>query len=241
MQPIHSHIRLIALALAAGTILFGLTAAATLARPLARLNTAPLAAGSASIRLAGPGAAVPPGQSFSVPLEATALDNPLSAFQVDVTFDPTILTFNGIATGPLLGSSGRAIVCPPAVSSPGRVRFVCTSAGEATGASSPGLLATLHFSAHSPGSSSLALEGVQLVDGGRPPALFSVNSQNSEVTVAGPAATPTVTATPTATPTATATPDSFDLFLPNVEMNSQSSRGSAPQNDEWLFLPAVGR
>lgn len=253
MQPIHPPIRLLALALALGTILFGITAVATLARPVARSGAAPLVAGSASIRLTAPDEAVTQGSSFSVALDATGLGDALSAFQVDVAFDPAILTFNGVTPGTLLGSTGRATVCPPAETSPGRVRFACASAGAAAGVSSPGLLATLNFTARSPGSSSLALEGVQLVDGSRPPAAFSVNSRNASVTIAGPAAptaTPTTTpttaptTTPTTTPTATPTaitPKSFDLFLPKVDMSTESSRESIPKDEERVFLPAVGR
>lgn len=224
------HLRLLVLALAVGAVLFGLSAATTQARPGSAQSAAQPAAGTASLGLTGPASAVPQGQSFAIPLDATQLADALSAFQVDVSFDPAILAFNGVTPGPLLATTGRAVVCPPAEqTAAGRVRFACASAGDGAGPTATGTLATLSFSALRPGSSPLALEAVQLVDGARPPALFSVSSQNASVTVSAAPAAPT------------ATPSSFDLFLPNVETGSQSVRETTPQAQPQIFLPDVGR
>ena len=68
------------------------------------------------------------GETLTATVHASSLSAGLSGFQVDVSYDPAVLTPTASAPGSLLGATGRAVVCPPATHpSDGSVRFACAN------------------------------------------------------------------------------------------------------------------
>ncbi|MEX1254373.1 MAG: cohesin domain-containing protein, partial [Dehalococcoidia bacterium] len=150
--------------------------------------------------------------------------NDLGAYEFILGFDPGALTFSSFTNGLFLGSTGRSVICLPALTSididgdtiidPGFIRVGCVTTGGATGASGSGILATISFTTSCDGFSALDLPlvGIATTLGGGIP----TRTQGGDVTIGGggndcptpePSATPTVTDTPTVTPTGpTATP-----------------------------------
>ena len=144
--------------------------------------------------------AVAGGSQFSVRVMVDEVSN-LGAYEFTLEFDPNVVTYVSVANGPFLGSTGRTIFCPPAITDVGSVRFGCATMGMSPGASGSGQLAEVIFNAAAQGASALDLTVVSLSD----PLGSDIAAvpQSGSVTVAAgtPVATPTpVVPTPSPTP-----------------------------------------
>ena len=143
------------------------------------------------------------GSQFNVGVTVTDVAN-LGSFEFILRYDPAIVTYQAVQTGPFLGSTGRQVLCPAPIVDleAGTVRFGCGSIGIMPGASGSGLLAQITFTAIAEGTSALDLTMVSLSD----PLSNDIPAypQNGSVTVIigtpGPIETPTP-GTPTETPT----------------------------------------
>lgn len=125
------------------------------------------------------------GQVFTVTVDIAQMDTPLSAFQFDLGYDPTIVAYVGNTRGDFLPATGRSVVCPtPARIGAATVRLACASTGASPGATGAGTLSVLTFRAVGSGESDLTLGNIQLPDTGQPPTLVGSIPQNGHVTVA---------------------------------------------------------
>lgn len=113
------------------------------------------------------------GQIFSVTVAATQVDIPLSAFQFDLTYDPTIVAFLHASSSPFLGSMGRMVACPSPAEGEGVIRLACASTGEASGVTGSGDLTILTFTALAAGESDFTIDEVYFPTDARPPALVT--------------------------------------------------------------------
>ena len=132
------------------------------------------------------------------------------AFQFSLLFDQALLTTVDVAAGPLLGSTGRSVVCLPSFE-PGRLQFACNTLGSAPpGPNGSGIVANVTLQALNDvqGLSLLWLQGTLLLDisGARTP-VTSADGAEIDISLAPtPTTTPTPTITLTPTPAATPTP-----------------------------------
>jgi hypothetical protein len=137
----------------------------------------------------------------------------LGAFEFDLTYDPAFVTLASHSLGPFLGSSGRLVSCPTAVTQPGLLNFGCNTQGPAPpGPNVGGVIATVSFVTKGAiGETSLRLSSCQAADifG---VAIFNDTCKDAKLRVNGPSPTPTATAT--STPTITPTPIPHNLKLP---------------------------
>ncbi|MCH7793040.1 MAG: hypothetical protein IID31_12265, partial [Planctomycetes bacterium] len=136
-----------------------------------------------------------------------AVDNifNLGAFQFDLVFDSVLLSPVSVTKAGLIGSTGRSVVCLPALQAD-RVTFACATLGtDPAGPNGSGILALVTLQADAAGFSTLTLENSLLADITSADILVAAE-QGGDVTIADPP-TPTNTLTPTDTftPTETAT------------------------------------
>jgi hypothetical protein len=150
----------------------------------------------------------------------------LGAYEFTLTFDPTVISFVGVANGAFLGSTGRSTNCLGPFLEAGSVRYGCVTLGsEPSGPSGTGLLARVTFSAQVPGTSALDLTNVILTDISGTP-LPHLDADGQVTVIAGPTSTPCPggicpTATSTPIPTATPTP-SLGPTVVRIDPASQS-------------------
>ena len=128
------------------------------------------------------------GETFAVALDIAQVDTPLSGFQLDLSYDPSILDFLAATEGAFLDTTDHQVVCPAVAQSPGHVRLACASIGAEDGPTGGGTLATLTFQARIEGESDLTLSNVLLPDGGCPPVLLDATLQDGSVIVGTPLA-----------------------------------------------------
>ena len=174
------------------------------------------------------------GSSFEVDVVVADVTN-LGAFEFTLAFNPALVEFASIKSGPFLGSSGRMVSCMPPLLAEGSVSFTCVTLGaQPDGPSGSGVLAVAQFSAVGGGTTILDLRDVillepdttpipvdQVIDGSvtveivptptPTPVLTSTPTPTLEPGVTPtmtltPSITPTPSVTPTRTPTPTATP-----------------------------------
>ena len=90
----------------------------------------------------------------------------LGAFQLDLTYDSSILQVTEAVLGDFLGSTGRSMVPigPEVNDAQGRVTFGAISFGSGPGPSGTGVLAAITCIAHGEGSTALELREVQVLD-----------------------------------------------------------------------------
>ncbi|MCH8948972.1 MAG: hypothetical protein IIB87_01180, partial [Chloroflexi bacterium] len=139
----------------------------------------------------------------------------LAAYEFEIQYNPSILTFVSVTNSSFLGSTGRTVICLPPQLGPDTVRYGCVTFAPPPpdGPTGSGVLATITFSTSCFGSTALAFTLAGLGDAlgtGLP-----TQTQDGSATVTGGGACPTPTVTPTPgpasptpspTPTATATP-----------------------------------
>ena len=147
--------------------------------------------GAATVRVQAPSDPLVAGDLFTVTLGMQGLSAPLSAFQFDLTYDPTVLTLRFAEEGPLLSATGRMVVCPTAAIASGTLRLACASTGAKAGPTGDGILAVLTFEAVQAGDSDLTLSDLQLADDNRPPSTLSANAESSQVSIESSLPTPT--------------------------------------------------
>jgi len=90
----------------------------------------------------------------------------LGAFQLDLTYDSSILQVKEVALGDFLESTGRSTVPigPDVNHAEGRTTFGVVSFGNVAGPSGTGVLATITCIAKGEGDTALRLQGVQVLD-----------------------------------------------------------------------------
>lgn len=104
------------------------------------------------------------GETFTVSLQVDEPGN-LAAYQADLVYAPDVVVVTGVTLGPMLSSTGRtAEALGPKTRAAGRTALGAYSYGHAAGISQPGTLAQVTLRALRPGSTSLRLESLQLVD-----------------------------------------------------------------------------
>ncbi|MDE3096602.1 MAG: hypothetical protein KGK07_11480 [Chloroflexota bacterium] len=149
------------------------------------------------------------GQTVDVGIVAANVTN-LGAFQFTVNVDPSVLTPLGADVGAFLGSSGRTLLCPPAVVGTGTLRFSCATLGGTppAGPNGSGVIASVHFLVAGPGTSAVMLSSVIITDVvGTPLPAVTENASITSIVVTptpcpgGICPTATSTSTPTPTPT----------------------------------------
>ena len=156
------------------------------------------------------------GSVMTVAIAVDAVTN-LGAYEFTLAFDPNVLEFVSVSNGSFLGSSGRAVFCPPPTIGANTIRFGCVTSGSTPeGPSGSGVLSVLVFLASNPGTSTLHLFGVGLANPRGADIPTAVEDGEVMVTLAptptptpcpdGICPTPTIKPTPTVTPTPTATP-----------------------------------
>jgi hypothetical protein len=113
----------------------------------------------------------------------------LGSYSFTIEWDPAVLSFAGVSNGTMLGSTGRAVVCPPPSVGSDSVSFGCTSIGVTPGPDGEGVLATITFSAAAEGVSFVDISATSMADIlGWPSA---VTSDDGLITVKAPTPTPT--------------------------------------------------
>lgn len=124
------------------------------------------------------------GQRFTVTLQIENLSTPLTAFQLDLTYDATLLRVDDVAVGSVLRVAGRNQICPsPAAPVTGTLRFACATAGAGNGPTGSGPLAYVSMTALHEGTSPLTVEGLKLAGPNIPPAAIAATPQNSQVII----------------------------------------------------------
>ncbi len=108
---------------------------------------------------------VPLGEIFEINV---SLDNTpdLYSFQFDLSYDPTVLEYDGYTLGPFLGSDGASVFpVAPDTSTPGLLdNFAATRMGATAGVGGGGVLATFRFNATTEGVSNFDFSNSLLYD-----------------------------------------------------------------------------
>ncbi len=106
-----------------------------------------------------------PGASFSVNIDLAGVTD-LYAYQFDLVFDPAIVSALSITEGSFLPGGGETFFIPGTIdNTAGTLTFTAdTLLSAVSGASGSGTLATVNFLAVAPGSSSITLSNVMLLD-----------------------------------------------------------------------------
>ena len=167
-----------------------------------------------------------PGTKFNLDVYLDGMTN-LGAFEFDITYDPAYVTLVSHIVGPFLGSTGRAVVCPPEVTGPGLLNFGCNTQGPVPpGANGSGVVATVSFVTKGAfGETSLRLSSCQAADifG---VAIFNDTCKDAKLRINAPS---TPTATPTSTATVTPTPIPHNLKLPALDNLFLTAQGAKLQ------------
>ena len=160
------------------------------------------------------------GDTLVVTVTAANVESPLSAFQFDLTYNPSVLAYVGSEWGGFLESTGRSVACLDPIPAWGTARLACASTGAEDGPTSGGVLAVLTFRTVSNGRSDLTPNNVLLPDTGRPPELQAATAEPASVSVCIPAGEVSISGPPTSTEgisvtfTATVNPVSGTASLP---------------------------
>ena len=163
-----------------------------------------------------PAQTVAAGTDVVVEVRVTNVTN-LGAYEFQLSYFGSALSFASITNGPFLGSTGRSVFCLSPQLDVGTVRFGCVTLGTGALASGSGLLATMRLSTASCSTTSpldLTIAGLsdelgndiptQAVDGS-----VTITGGSGDCPTPTPTFTPTQTFTPgpdVPTPTRTSTP-----------------------------------
>jgi hypothetical protein len=217
-------------------LLCGLALLAVALVNVVRLGLTPASAQQTVVRVDPSAREVSVGSQFTFSVMVDDVAN-LGCYEFTLQFDPDILTYQSVANGGFLGSTGRQPICPAAIVNPTlhTVRFGCGSSdGGTSGPSGSGQLAELTFTAAAQGVSPLDLIMVNLCD----PMVRDIPAvpENGSVSVVigtpGPTYTPTATRVPT-TPKPTPTPYAF--AVPYIQPAGQVVfNGSNFTVDVWV-------
>jgi hypothetical protein len=86
----------------------------------------------------------------------------LGQYDITVNWDDSILQYNSITNGGLLGSTGRTVICQPPDVTSNSVTLSCLTLGILPGVDGDGVLATLSFTGIAEGKSLVTLDPVSL-------------------------------------------------------------------------------
>jgi general secretion pathway protein D len=106
----------------------------------------------------------------------------LYAFQFNITFDPTVLRVDDVLEGAFLSSGGPTLFVPDINQMLGSLTFTASLIGPVSGVSGHGVLATLAFTTIAPGTGSVTLADVILLDSSLTD-IPDVSLQSGDVTV----------------------------------------------------------
>ena len=136
---------------------------ATSALVLAWLTVSRVGAASFSIQPADIAAA--PGGTFSLDIDAVDVVD-LYAFQFDINFTSGLLSATSITEGDFLAAGGATFFVPGTIdNAAGRATFIAnTLLGNIPGVNGGGKLATINFSALSPGTSPITFSNLALLN-----------------------------------------------------------------------------
>jgi general secretion pathway protein D len=145
------------------SLLVGLAVATLLLPAASRVS-----AQQATVHIEGPSTQVVAGGGpFTVSVTVEDVTN-LGAFQLDLEYDPAILSLVEIKEGPFLGSSGRQVNCLPPRIEQSSAGFICVTLGATPdGPNGSGVLSTITFQPLAAGSGLLHFSRLTLTD---PPA-----------------------------------------------------------------------
>jgi cohesin domain-containing protein len=146
------------------------------------------------------------GVPTNVDVVVAGVDN-LGGFEFTVQYEPAVVSFTNIVTGPFLGSSGRPVNCvAPQRIPPDKIRLSCVTLGvDPPGASGSGLLATLTFTPITSGEATLAFADSTLVAPDASSMPVDNSATGSILVDCGFSGCPTLTPTPTPSPSPTPT------------------------------------
>jgi hypothetical protein len=133
------------------------------------------------------GPATPPGigTTFTVDVDATGVTD-LYAFQMDLTFDPTLLSAVSVTEGPFLPSGGTTFFLPGTIDNVGgSVTATADSLlGPIPGVSGNGTLLQFEFTALTPGTSAVDIANSFLLDSSLNDITANSSFDNGSVTIA---------------------------------------------------------
>lgn len=131
---------------------------------LVRLDLTPASAQQAVVRIEPASQEVTTGSQFTVRVMVDDVAN-LGSYEFTLQFDPSVVTYESVANGDFLGSTGRSVFCPAPIADGWLLRFGCVTTGVGIpGASGSGQLAQVVFRAAAPGTIRLDLSAVALAD-----------------------------------------------------------------------------
>ena len=164
-------------------------------------------------------------ETFAVQVVIEEANN-LAAFQFDLAYDSSVLQVTEAAPGAFLESTGNSVVAvgPEVNDAEGRVTFGAVSFGGEPGPSGTGILATITCVAQGEGSTTLELQGVQILNTAA--SVQRVVVEDGRVVVrATAAAMPIATTTPMpmSTPEVVNTPTPAATTLPSPTPTGTSS------------------
>lgn len=130
-------------------------------------------------------ASVSTGDLFTLPVSITG-GSDVYAFQLDLSFDPAVLTLLNISEGTFLPSAGSTIFAPGAIDNVGGTASgtADTLVGSIPGASGAGVLVDFTFQAISQGASALDISNGILLDSNLNDIPFTTAAGNVTVTAA---------------------------------------------------------
>jgi general secretion pathway protein D len=145
-------------------------------------------ADSANVSVVTPGT-VSQGATFSVDVNISGATD-LYAFQLDLSFDPSVLSATGVSEGSFLPSGGSTFFLPGTIDNVGGTitSNADTLLGAIPGVSGSGTLIVFDFTALAPGTSIFTIGNEILLDSTG--AVLSDTTTNGSVTVQGPGAVP---------------------------------------------------
>ncbi|TAK53827.1 MAG: hypothetical protein EPO22_15660, partial [Dehalococcoidia bacterium] len=104
------------------------------------------------------------GTSFNAAIAIQQSTN-VGAFQLTLSFDPTLVDATSISAGPFIGSTGRTLFCLPATIATGTAQLTCVTLGNTPpGPNGNGVLASVAFDAIGEGVTPLTLSDVLVTD-----------------------------------------------------------------------------
>jgi len=124
------------------------------------------------------------GDTFNVNVDVANI-NDLYAYQLDLTFDPTLLAAVSVSEGPFLASGGTTFFIPGTIDNVGGSVTATADAliGAISGVSGSGTLLTFEFTAIAAGTSALDIANPILLDSSFNDITANSNFQNGSVTI----------------------------------------------------------
>jgi len=138
-----------------------------------------------TVDVVGPLFGPSPGETFTVDVNATGVSD-LYAFQMDLTFDPTLLSAVSVTEGPFLPSGGSTFFISGAIDNVGgSVTATADSLiGPTPGVSGNGTLLQFQFTAVAQGTSALDFANTILLDSSLNDITANTTFQNGSISVA---------------------------------------------------------